>query len=704
MPHQPSSIEELAVRCAVGICLLTAAGPLSAQPTPSTSEALARGVDYTTISTLAYGYGLAFADLDNDGDPDLVTLGARSGVVGVYENDGTGQFLDRSATCGIPPLSAMSGVTAADADGDGDLDLYITRWGQANRLYRNDDGFTFADMTAAAGVGDVGFGAGASWSDYDGDGWIDVFVGNRAAAEPVVVPSRLFRNLGGGIFTDVADGVGLSVDGLTFQSVWVDFDQDGDDDLYISNDKCVEPLHNLMWENQAGSFVDVTTYTRTGACMDSMGVAVGDFNGDLLPDLYATNTVNGNPLYENSPTGRFIETSESAGVGSYVVGWGAVFYDHDNDGEQDLFVANMRAPNRLYSHTGSFPCQDLAPQLGLDDSADTYGAAVADVDGDGDLDLATVNTPGRIELYINREGQKSNWIRLRIVGRDSNTFAIGATALALTGTLSQRHVVMAGNSYKSQSELTLHFGLDQATRVDRFDVIWPGGETRRIFNLPANRTWAIYPIRDLGDGDLDGDVDLDDFQRLQECLTEGAELAAGCEMMDLNGDASVDASDFEFFLARFDGPLADCNSNAVPDLADIFYNISDDLDGDGVPDECASAAPAGRVPDGRTGIPLTIDKLAGGQLLLEWGNSCSAGDGDYAIYEGALGAFANPSPRQCGTGGATQIALSPLSEGAYFLVVPVNGVSEGSYGVDSGAVERPASPTACLPRDFTGCP
>lgn len=524
-------------------------------PAPFREEAVARGIDYVVPLQPGAGRGVALVDLDGDGDADAVAVGRADGAVGLWENDGTGHFTSRAAQSGLAAIPSSSGVTAADYDGDGDLDLYFTNWHAANRLARNEGGFTFTDVTGAAGVGDVGAGTGSSWGDYDGDGWVDLYVANQTNSNNPT-PNRLFRNLGDGTFQDVAPALGVDDASLTWQSVMYDFDLDGDLDLYTSNDKgfgCT--FHNHLFENVGGAFVDVTDASGTAACMFSMGVGLGDWDGNGHPDMYCTNMPLGNKLFTNQGQRVFLEQADGAGVGSYQIGWGALFFDLENDGDLDLYVCNQNAPNRMYVTTpepgpNQQPCADLAASLGVADVGSSYTIAGADVDLDGDVDLLVQTVDQRLRLFVNDAGNQGNWARLEVVGRGANAFAVGATVRVRTQESWQLRQIAAGSNFKSQNEATLSFGLGHAATLDEIQVLWPGGTTRTLRDYPAGASWALYPPERLGDVDGDGLFGNAELAAFADCYTGPGpgQLRPGCEVLDVDGDGDVDHDDLAPFV------------------------------------------------------------------------------------------------------------------------------------------------------------
>ncbi|MHC4429246.1 MAG: CRTAC1 family protein [Planctomycetota bacterium] len=618
---------------------------------PFTEEAVVRGLVYQMQPyPQAFGldgFGCGFADLDGDGDPDVILLGALDGQVGIFENiHDTGLFFDHSASSQIPALLGASGFCSGDYDGDGDADLYITQTGadegMPTYLLRNDGDFKFADVTADAGVVDEGAGTGASFGDFDGDGWLDLYVCNYNGAVPGTndIDNKLYRNRGDGTFEKVGVEQGVDDPGYGFQSVFFDFDRDGDPDLYLSNDRGhLPPLFaaNRLWRNDDGQFTDVSESSGAGVALFSMGAACGDFDGNRWPDLYVTNLAGYedgyNPLLLGQGDGTFVEASATAGVDHWITSWGSIFADFDNDGRQDLYVNNMFVDNSLYLNIGGFPCAEEGAAAGVTgNSGISFGSAVADVDGDGDIDLLVNNLGANVELFINHEGETRNWIRYRMVGQGNNPEAIGGNADTRSGsTWRYAEIIAGGNGYLGQNELTLHVGLGDDTTVDEVVASWPGGQTvRTLNNLPINETWTLYPPERLGDADGDLVVDLDDYFALAACYAGG--FAPGCEMMDFDGSSAIDQIDAEAFLKVYEGDVHDCDGSGVADLLEILLDPDLDQDGTAIPDSCEASGDL----DG-DGQVSTIDLLI---LLGEWGPCgapCPADmDGSGAVGTGDL--------------------------------------------------------------------
>lgn len=496
----------VSVRIAVGVTVtLSAIGVAHAGGSqPFTEEALARGINYTPNQPQPFGEGLAFVDLDGDRDADIVLLGESSGLVGVYENDGTGHFTNRSGDTGIPLLPKLSGVVAGDYDRDGDLDLYVTRWEQANVLLRNNGDFTFTDVTDEAGVGDPGQGTGAAWGDYDNDGWLDLYVPNYDG------PNRLYRNSGDGSFVDTA--VWLQVDrgnDETFQASFLDYDRDGDSDLYLATSHgqlCEEPpyVRNHLFENVGGGFVDVTDETNTAACVDAMCIGIGDFDNSGFHDIYVTgNNVPGNVMLMHDGEGAFDDVAQEAGVLSLATGWGSMFFDYDNDGWLDVITVSgdvmiieelaakgdpfpMHQTNQLFHNTGKGTFEDVSDEAGavFDLSEVSRGVAFGDVDNDGDTDVLLENCQGPARLLINQVGSTNHWLGLRVLSGSPGRDAVGAwVGLIRKGAPTQWRRVRTERGFASASDPRLLYGLGTSADVERIEVHWPDGSVES-FSAP----------------------------------------------------------------------------------------------------------------------------------------------------------------------------------------------------------------------------
>lgn len=481
------------------LVLIALAGSAAATPQREAfvEEAVLRGIDYLTDAPGTYGVGMGFFDLDGDGAPDVLLIGSSSLSVGLFENDGLGRFEDVRSGSGIPPIPLANGVSSADYDADGDLDVYITCEGFSNCLLRNEGGMTFTEQTLGAGVADVGYGQGCSWGDYDGDGWVDLYLANRDIYDEL--PNCLFRNRGDGTFEDVAPALGIQAleDPLTFQSSFVDYDGDGLQDLYLCTDKgegCIY-TQNLLFRNLGGTFQNVTAESGTAACVACMGTGIGDFDGNGAFDFYCTNTPFGNVLLLNDGDGTYTEMGVPAGVRSYRYGWGNMMFDYDNDGRLDLYVCNSDSPNRLYEQQAVWPCLDVAPELGVDDAGISYTTAVADLEGDGDLDVLLQNAGETIRLFVNKEGERRNWLQLRLVGREPNTYALGAKVRIVVDGVETVQEVRSGVGFKSESTKLLHFGLGDATQVERITVEWPFGARSVLQHVAAGQRLTIREAR-----------------------------------------------------------------------------------------------------------------------------------------------------------------------------------------------------------------
>ena len=598
---------------AIPIFVLALVAPALAD-VPFTEESVARGIAYTTGHTFGYGAGVALVDLDGDGDPDIVLLGdATTGKVGVYENDGTGNFVDRSNTSGIPLLTNTSGITAPDYDGDGDRDLYISRNFAADVLMRNDGSFSFTNVTSAAGMGDAGAGHGSTWGDYDADGWIDMYLGNRTDLGSEE-ENRLYHNLGNGTFEEVAAALGVDRPGdPTFHAAFLDYNRDGLPDIYVCNDKGVGcNWTNHLFRNDGGTFTNVSVATGTDACLDCMGIGIGDMDHNGFADMYLTNTPPGNALLLNQDGSTFVDSATTAGVSSYATGWGNIFFDYDNDTYLDLYVCNSDAPNRLYEYDGAFPATDIAGAVGVATVGTHFTSSAADIDGDGDLDLLVSGALEAVRLYINHEGETRNWLKVRPVGQPPNTQAVGAVIEVTVGGQTWEREVFCGIGFKSDWPTTQHFGLGAAAMVDQVTITWPDGTQGVLEDVAANQEIVLQ------DSDVDGSLDGSD-------CAPGDSTLWGTPGEVLNVQLQHDAPSGETTL--------DWDPPAEPGATNVFYDVlrSDDPEDFTTPATCTESNDA----DTTATDSATPAAGSGWYFLVRCENGCPAGLGTLGMrYDG----------------------------------------------------------------------
>jgi hypothetical protein len=480
-----------------------------------------------TVETM--GSGAAFLDYDNDGDQDLYVVNGSilPGFVYkeiprniLYRNEGDGTFTDRTDKAKVGDTGYGMGVAVADFDNDGYPDLYLANF-DTNRLYRNKGDGTFTEVTANAGVGDNRWGASAAFADIDADGDLDLYVTNflhytldenkncfdkRRGARIYCGPLHydgvsdiLYRNNGNGTFTDVTKEAGVeNPEGKGLGVVFLDYDNDGDVDIYVANDSA----RNFLYRNDGkGRFTDVTFQSGTGYSEDGviqagMGTDAGDYDNDGDIDLIVTNfSFDVNTLYQNMGNGVFEDVSFQAGLGEPSfpnVGWGVNFLDYDNDGDQDLFVANGHSlyilkerieeestaqSDLLFENHGDGSFSNVSMRSGdyFQKAMVGRGSILGDYDNDGDLDLFVSNNNQEAYLLRNDGGSQNNWLIIKTIGTKSNRDGIGARITVFSGDLSQVDEIRSGTSYLSQNESRIHFGLGKREIVNRLEIRWPSG-------------------------------------------------------------------------------------------------------------------------------------------------------------------------------------------------------------------------------------
>ena len=475
-----------------------------------------------------WGVGQAWGDYDNDGFLDLYVTGNQD-LNMLYHNLGDGTFaVSPAATQVSLPEAKSGGAVWADFDNDGWRDLYVLNAG-ANVLFKNDAGRGFIDVTAQAGVGDTGKGESAVWGDFDNDGLLDLYVVNWSCL-PECNPEnvslsrdRLFRNAGDGTFTDATPLLAEEKTlGAGFAATFGDFDNDGDPDLYVVNDKMANPIGNVLWRNDGPGcggwcFTDVSEAAGANATLHSMGVASGDYDNDGDLDLYVSNMMSPMMLLKNEGLGAFADVTQKTGIGvnppGNAVGWGTAFFDYNNDGLLDLYLASSStasgppgfyggtAPNMedfhhsyadtLFQGAGNGTFTDASDVLAVDHKP-TMGLAYADFDNDGDVDFVKGNWNEGYNLFENSGKTNHNWLSLQLVGGGSvNRDAVGARVYVTDekGRTQMREVGL-GSSLGAGHDPRLHFGLGHSG-IKRVEVLWPGGLKQTFNDVTTNQFWTL---------------------------------------------------------------------------------------------------------------------------------------------------------------------------------------------------------------------
>ncbi len=510
------------------------------------------GIDTKKYIIETTGTGVAIFDYDNDGWPDIFLVngtrleGFSSGNAPsnhLYHNNHDGTFTDVTTKAGLTATGWGAGVCVGDYDNDGWEDLYVTYYGK-NRLYRNNEGvFTeVAEKTGVAGTGKA-WGSGCAFIDYDRDGKLDLMVANyvdfdlstapapgeRATCVwkgvPVMCGPRglpgakniLYHNKGNGTFEDVTAKAHVDrTDGHYSLSVsTLDFDEDGWPDIYVACDSTPSILYR---NNHDGTFTDVAVtagaaFNEDGREQAGMGTSIADYNGDGHLDIFKTNfSDDTSTLYRNNGDGTFTDATSAAGLGLYTqyLGWGAMFFDFDNDGWPDLILVNghvypevdkqhlgssYKEPRILYHNNGDGTFSDISASAGagITTAASSRGLAVGDLWNDGKLSAVISNMNAAPSLLVNQIRTPNHWIAIHTVGTKSNRDGIGARVSVKTATRTLVDEVRSGSSYDSNNDMRAHFGLGAVTKIEWVEIRWPSGLVERFANLAVD---AIQTVKE----------------------------------------------------------------------------------------------------------------------------------------------------------------------------------------------------------------
>ncbi len=502
------------------------------------------GVDTNKYILESTGCGCAFIDYDNDGWMDIFLLsGTRltgdppSATNRLYQNNRDGTFTDVTEKAGLTQTGWAGGVCMGDYNNDGFEDIFCTSFGQ-NHLYRNNGDGTFTDVTKSAGLWNeqARWGAGCSFLDYNRDGNLDLFVSNYVrfsfehapvAGEnsncnwkgvPVECGPRglptgrhsLYRNNGDGTFTDVSQqsGIAKATECYGMTVIAADLDEDGWTDIFVA---CDSTPSLLFMNNHDGTFREEgvlrgLALSDDGMEQAGMGVGVGDYDLDGHLDLFKTHFADdANGLYHNDGKGNFDDVTRSSrlAVETRYISWGAGIVDLDNDGHPDLFMVTgnvypeverklpqypHKTPRAVFRNLGNRTFEELGPEAGpgVTEPHSSRGCAFGDFDNDGDVDILVVNLNEPPSLLRNDLKTKQNWIKVKLVGVQSNRSAIGARVLVRYGGKVQAQAVLSQSSFYSCNDPRLHFGLGAMGSVD-IEVAWPNGLHEKFKGIAANQ-------------------------------------------------------------------------------------------------------------------------------------------------------------------------------------------------------------------------
>ena len=500
--------------------------------------------------------GVGFIDCDGDGKLDIVTVNGsnveryRKGgdaLITLYHQDAKLHFTDITQSAGLTRKGFGMGVAIADYDNDGKPDIFVTGFG-GNVLYRNLGGCKFEDVTEKAGLRGGGFSAGAAWGDFDRDGHLDLFVaryvrldinhlpefGSKAAScnvvnipvqcGPLGLPGEtdlFYRNRGDGTFEEISKKAHVDNPGGAYgmQPLWFDYDGDGWPDLYVANDSGANYLYHNRHD---GTFEDVSLLSGTaldgnGKQRGSMGLDAQDLDhSGQLSLTVSTYAFQPDALYLNHGDGSFEDIGASSGVGGPTypfVGWGTALADFTNSGWDDLFLTNghvfpqadsipgsaaYRQPIQLFHNNRNRTFTNISKTLANFPLLSRRGAAFGDVNNDGKLDVLILNEDGPPTLLLNQTPNVGHAVLIALEGVKSNRSGVGARVTVRAGGMTQLQEERAGGSYLSSNDPRLHFGIGTATIIDSLEIVWPSGTKESFSQLPADFIYSFVEGRGIG--------------------------------------------------------------------------------------------------------------------------------------------------------------------------------------------------------------
>lgn len=447
---------------------------------------------YGDLGWEEFGGGVSFFDFNGDGWDDLCFPTADGDSLLLFHNNqGVFEKIDGL----VLETAATKQLLWADIDNDGDKDLLVTNFMAANHLYENDGNMNLTDITLSANFflfPDPTYGA--AFADYDSDGFLDLYITNRSNGLFDNFTNYLWKNNGNNTFTNVAIQTNTS-DGMkvSFCASFIDINQNLRPDIYIANDRLAK---NSMYLNNGNTYSDISFSSGTDTVVNAMNVGSGDFNNDGHLDIYVTNTTEGNVLFKNNGDETFTDMATSSGVAFNQVSWGANFFDYDNDGDLDLYVSSEEVEdgktNALYENLGDGTFHQPLPDGIAGDTLRSFGNAIGDFNLDGKMDVVVVNALGDpMLIWENQTDNDNNWLKVNLEGVDSNRDGIGSWIEIYHDGQKQVRYTQCGTAYLAQNTQTEHFGLGSFETLDSVIVRWQSGTIDKFENVLANQILEV---------------------------------------------------------------------------------------------------------------------------------------------------------------------------------------------------------------------
>ena len=476
------------------------------------------------------GNGVTVFDFNKDGWDDITLASGENNRVRFFRNV-FGSFVEIDLL--EMPSYQTKQVNWVDIDNDGDYDLFITSDTLGNRLYENTGNLNFANITESSGLPTQNlFTYGASWGDYNNDGFLDVFICNRDEFN-LATPNFLFKNNGDGTFSDISVAAGIkTTSDLSFCAAFFDYNNDGYQDIYVSNDKYT--IANTLYHNNGdGTFTDESQSSGTAISIDAMSVTIDDYNYDGWIDIYITNGTEGNVFFRNNGDGTFTDVAVTTGTLFNSIGWGAIFFDAENDTDLDLYVSGEYIPNPIYLPSAFYQnngqgSYSIPANSGLgQDTANSYSNAIGDINNDGLTDFLVTNIDEKIFLYQNQTTTANKWLKIALEGTQSNRDGIGSLIeISINGNPQYRYT-LCGEGYLSQNSATEIFGLGTATIVDYVKIKWLSGIEDVIYNVTPNQKITIVEGSTLSVNDINQPLKLTYNNPIDDILNLNSNLKIG---------------------------------------------------------------------------------------------------------------------------------------------------------------------------------